>query len=34
VLSDLRNIGILVAVMAVLLVLATIAVRASGIGQA
>jgi hypothetical protein len=34
VVRDLRNIGILVVVMAVLLVLATVAVRASGIGQA
>jgi hypothetical protein len=33
VVRDLRNIGILVGVMAVLLVLATIAVRALGIGQ-
>lgn len=34
VVSDLRNIGILAVVMVVLLVLATVAVRASGIGQA
>jgi hypothetical protein len=31
---DLRNIGVLVVVMAVLLVVATIVVNATGIGQA
>jgi hypothetical protein len=34
VVSDLRNIGVVVVVMAVLLVLATVAVNVTGIGQA
>jgi len=34
VVRDLRNIGVLVAIMTVLLVLATVVIRGSGIGQA